>query len=72
MIPSQLHDEALKLLHSSHMGIVKTKDRARTSFFWPSINPDIESHLSECRPCATFEEKQPKETLLNDPVSTKP
>ena len=34
VIPSQLHDEALKLLHSSHMGIVKTKDRARTSFFW--------------------------------------
>ena len=37
-IPSQLHNEALKLLHSSHMGIVKTKDQARTSFFWPSIN----------------------------------
>ena len=54
------------------MGIVKTKDRARTSFFWPSINQDIESHLSKCHPCATFQEKQPKETLLNDPVSTKP
>ena len=54
------------------MGIVKTKDKARTSFFRPSINQDIESHLSECRPCATFQEKQPKETLLNDPVSTKP
>ena len=46
VIPNQLYDEALKLLHSSHMGIVKTKDRARTSFFWPSINRDIESHLS--------------------------
>ena len=38
VIPSQLYDEALKLLHSSHMGIVKTKDRARTSFFWPNMN----------------------------------
>ena len=38
VIPIQLCDEALNLLHSSHMGIVKTKDRARTSFFWPSIN----------------------------------
>ena len=71
MIPSQLCDEALKLLHSSHMGIVKAKDHVRTSFFWPSINRDIELHFSECRPCATFQEKQPKETLLDDSISTK-
>ena len=72
VIPSQLHDEALKLLYSSHMGIVKTKDRARTSFFWPNMNQEIEAYLSECHPCATFQEKQPKETLLNDPVSNVP
>ena len=54
------------------MGIAKTKDQARTSFFWPNMNRDIEAHLSECHPCATFQGKQPKETLLNDPVSTKP
>ena len=72
VIPSQLRDEALKLLHSSHMGIVKTKDRAKTSFFWPNMNQEIEAHLSECCPCATFQEKQPKETLLNDPVSNVP
>ena len=36
------------------------------------MNRDIEAHLSECRPCATFQEKQPTESLLNDPVSTKP
>ena len=33
------------------------------------MNQDIEAHLSECHPCATLQEKQPKETLLNDPVS---
>ena len=38
VIPSALQDETLKLLHHSHMGIVKTKDRARTSFFWPNLN----------------------------------
>ena len=54
------------------MGIVKTKDQARTSFFWPNMNQDIEAHLSECHPCATFQEKQPAETLLYDPVSVKP
>ena len=72
VIPSQLCGEALKLLHSSHMGTVKTKDRARTSFFWPNMNQEIETHLSECCPCVTFQEKQPKKTLLNDPVSNVP
>ena len=72
IIPSALQNEALRLLHSCHMGIVKTKDQARTSFFWPNMNWDIEAHLSKCHPCATFEEKQPTESLLNDPVSTKP
>ena len=72
VIPSALHDEALKLLHHSHMGIVKTKDRARTSFFWPNLNWDIEVCLSKCHTCATYQEKQPAESLLNDPASTKP
>ena len=60
IIPSSLQNEALRLLHSSHMGIVKTKDRARTSFFWPNMNRDIKAHLSECHPCVTFQERQPK------------
>ena len=34
-------DDALKVLHRSHMGIVKTKERASTSMFWPKIYSDI-------------------------------
>ena len=66
-----MHDEALKPLHTSHMGIVKTKDRAMTSYFWANLNQDIETCLSTCCPCAAYQEKQPAESLLNDPVSTK-
>ena len=54
------------------MGIVKMKNRARTSFFWPNLNQDIENCLSKCHACATYQEKQPAESLLNDPASTKP
>ena len=72
VIPSALCDGASKLLHHSNMDIVKTKDRARTSFFWPNLNQDIEACLSKCHACATYQEKQPAESLLNDPASTKP
>ena len=54
------------------MGIVKSKDRARTSIYWPNLSKDIEAYLSTCHACATYQEKQPAESLLNDPASTKP
>ena len=72
LIPLTMREEALKLLHISHMGIVKMKNRARTSFFWPNLNQDIENCLSKCHACATYQEKQPAESLLNNPSSTKP
>ena len=45
VIPSSLQNEALRLLHGSHVGIVKTKERARTSFYWPNLNCDIVTSL---------------------------
>ena len=46
VIPASLHEQALENLHRSHMGIVKTKERASTSMFWPKIYNDIKNFLS--------------------------
>ena len=35
VIPAGLHEQTLENLHRSHMGIVKMKERASTSMFWP-------------------------------------
>ena len=35
VIPTNLRDNAMATLHRSHMGIVKTKERASTCMFWP-------------------------------------
>ena len=43
VIPKGLHKQALENLHRLHMGIVKTKERASTSMFWPKIYNDIEN-----------------------------
>ena len=37
VIHESLHENALKVLHRSHMSIVKTKERASTSMFWSKI-----------------------------------
>ena len=53
------------------MGIVKMKERASTSMFWPKIYNDIENFLSRCRPCMSHKIKQTAKPLEHD-VPTKP
>ena len=71
VIPEGLHEQALENLHRSHMGIVKTKERARTSMFWPKIYNDIENFRSSCRLCMIKKTKQTAEPLEHD-IQTKP
>ena len=48
VIPTSLRVDAMSTLHRSHMGIVKTKERASTCMFWPRMYSDIEKFLSTC------------------------
>ena len=71
VIPASLHEQALENRHRNHMGIVKTKERASTSMFWPKIYNDIENFLSRCCPCMSHKIRQAAEPLEHD-VPTKP
>ena len=71
VIPTGLHEQALENIHRLHMGIVKMKERASTSMFWPEIYNDIENFLSRCRPCMSHKIKQAAEPLEHD-IPTKP
>ena len=71
VIPAGLHEQTLENLHRSHMGIVKMKERASTSMFWPKIYNYIENLLSRCHPCMSHKIKQASEPLEHD-IPTKP
>ena len=43
IVPKALRNKTLQVLHRSHMGITKTQERARTSFYWPGLNTAIKS-----------------------------
>ena len=47
VIPMNLRDDAMSTPHRSHMGIVKTKERASTCIFWPGMYNDI---INICHP----------------------
>ncbi|CAC5392125.1 unnamed protein product [Mytilus coruscus] len=44
-IPKALQREMLVKLHEAHLGIVKTKQRAREILFWRNMNSDIENFI---------------------------
>lgn len=51
------------LKHISHLGIEKTKLRARQILYWPGINNDITTMVQECRICERYSAKNKKEPL---------
>ena len=42
IVPKTLRNEMKNLLHTGHLGRVKTIGRARETMFWPGINADID------------------------------
>ena len=67
-----LHEEMLDIIHSSHLGIVKCKSRAREVLFWPCMNSDIEEKISKCATCALHQPQNPKEQLIPSEIPDRP
>ena len=51
IIPQQLRALILTDLHRSHPGVVRMKCIARSYFWWPGLDQDIETLVKECKPC---------------------
>ena len=43
------------------MGVTKTQDRARSTFFWVGISKEIENVIGNCEVCQKYAKRQPKE-----------
>lgn len=63
MIPFSLRKDMLKLIHKSHLGMVKCKQRAREAMFWPAVNSDIEMLIRDCGTCAENQNQEAAEPL---------
>lgn len=51
VIPSSLQGRVLRELHSTHMGMSKTKALARSIVWWPNMDKNIEQMVSACLEC---------------------
>lgn len=72
IIPVALRKYVLKQLHTSHMGIVKTKSLARSYVWWPNIDSDVEAVCQSCETCAIEGSAPPHAPPQPWPYSTQP
>jgi len=72
VIPQSLRSELLEILHKSHTGIVKTKQRAREMIYWPGLSKQIEEMSNKCEICLENRTKQQKEPMTIHPLPALP
>ncbi|XP_062714146.1 uncharacterized protein K02A2.6-like [Aedes albopictus] len=63
VVPTKLRKFLLDELHSVHLGIVKMKSLARSYFWWPSLDKEIEDMGRKCEMCM---QQRPERS---DPIS---
>ncbi|XP_017881808.1 uncharacterized protein K02A2.6-like, partial [Ceratina calcarata] len=64
IIPKSLQTRVLEELHSSHLGVVKMKMIARSYFWWPGLDREIENVANSCMICLR-ERKKPQQVPLS-------
>ena len=61
LIPKSLGHEMIRAVHSSHMNVQKTLQRAKDALFWPGMTKELTEHVLECRLCKKYRRSNTKE-----------
>lgn len=72
VVPTEYRHRMLKELHSGHFGVVKTKSVARSRFWWPSIDKEIEAWVGSCVQCSAVRSAPPRAEPAPWPAETGP
>ena len=72
IIPTALRKVMKEKLHHGHIGIQRTRARARQVMFWPCPNAEITDMISKCSACIENQANQQKEPLILHQIPTEP
>ena len=64
IIPDALRTKTLSQIHAGHLGMEKSKLRAKGSVFWPGIYKDIKSLVASCSSYQENQRSQTKEPMI--------
>ncbi len=72
IIPQKMRSDILQRLHSGHQGIVKCRERANCSVWWPGVSKEIQQLINNCKDCLESRPTQRKEPFLTTPLPDRP
>ena len=72
VVPKNLRTATLKIAHSQHQGIVKTKALLRTEVWWPGTDRQIETLVASCIQCQAANTSKTVEPLRMTTMPSKP
>ena len=64
--------QVLDNLHEAHQGVLRTKQRARLTVYWPGIDNDIENLILTCQHCQDHLPSHTKESIITRSRPTHP
>lgn len=71
VIPKSLHTDIIQKLHAGHQGIVKCRERAKQSVWWPGLSTQLQKVVEGCDTC-TKKRDNPREPLLTSDFPDRP
>ena len=72
LVPTSMRKEMLQSIHQGHMGIEKSKRRARDVLYWPGMNSQISDIISRCTTCLEHQRQNTKEPMIPSRIPSKP
>jgi len=63
IIPGQLQSKLIEELHQDHPGIARMKSIARSYFWWPSFDSELEEKAQSCVACQSVKNSPPSVPL---------
>ena len=62
----------LNQIHTGHLGVTKTLERAKDSMFWPGMTKAITHYDLSCQICLRHRDSNRKEPLISHDVPQRP
>ena len=72
VIPPDLRGEILEKIHAGHLGLNKSRERAKDAVWWPQITRDIKDMIGKCHFCIERKPTQIKEPMQTSELPARP